>query len=155
MKKILFETIGNILMMSLFSGATIEIFSKNAEYSVNGQLFSPGKVSIAFLIYLILFGLSKWIFSKKNKDYSSKDGEFSAADERERGNSYFAAVVSYKAIITSLMIALITFVFIEITTKPPFYNSFDLFVSGIILFTIVICIGFISYGTAWIYKDTR
>ncbi|UJF16047.1 hypothetical protein LZ578_02590 [Jeotgalibaca sp. MA1X17-3] len=67
MKKILFETIGNILMMSLFSGATIEIFSKNAEYSVNGQLFSPGKVSIAFLIYLILFGLSKWIFSKKIK----------------------------------------------------------------------------------------
>lgn len=63
--------------------------------------------------------------------------------------------ISYKAIITSLMIALIIFVFIEITTKPPFNETFDLFVSGVILFSTVICIGFISYGTAWIFKDTR
>ncbi len=43
----------------------------------------------------------------------------------------------------------------EITTRPPFNETFDLFILGIILFSTVICIGFISYGTAWIFKDTR
>ena len=155
MKNIIFETIGNSIMISLFAAGLIEFFTINARYSDSGLEFMLGKISGAFLIYLVLFGISKWIFSKRDKNYSSKDGEFSAADEREKSNSYFASVISYKAIITSLIIALIIFVFVEITTRPPFNETFDLFILGIILFSTVICIGFISYGTAWIFKDTR
>ena len=155
MKKIIFETIGNILMSILFAAALIETFSINANYTSVGQEFILGKLSISFLIYFVLFGLSRWILSRKSKDYSSKKGEFSTADEREINNSYFASIISYKAIITSLIISLCLFVLIEVMTKPPFNSSFDLFISGIILITIVICIGFISYGIAWIFKDTR
>ena len=99
MKKIIFETIGNSIMISLFAAGLIEFFTINARYSDSGQEFMLGKISGAFLIYLVLFGISKWIFSKRDKNYSSKDGEFSASDEREKNNSYFASVISYKAII--------------------------------------------------------
>ena len=99
MKKIIFETIGNSIMISLFAAGLIEFFTINARYSDSGLEFMLGKISGAFLIYLVLFGISKWIFSKRDKNYSSKDGEFSASDEREKNNSYFASVISYKAII--------------------------------------------------------
>ncbi len=155
MKKIIVETVGNSIMVSLFAASLVEFFSMNAQYTDNGFESTTGNISIVFVVYLVLFGLIRWGISKRNKDYSLKDGEFSASDEREKNNAYFASVVSYKAIITSLIISLFIFVFIEITTNPPFNNTFDLFISGIILFTIVICVGFISYGIAWIFKDTR
>ena len=155
MKKIIFETVGNLILVSLFAAVIIEVFVTNVKYTNDGSQFTTGTISSIFLIYLIVFLISRWVLSKKDKSYSLKQGEFSASDEREKNNAYFASVVSYKAIITSLIISLFIFVFIEITTNPPFNNTFDLFISGIILFTIVICVGFISYGAAWIFKDTR
>lgn len=155
MKKIIFETVGNLILVSLFAAVIIEVFVTNVKYTNDGSQFTTGTISSIFLIYLIVFLISRWVLSKKDKSYSLKQGEFSASDEREKNNAYFASVVSYKAIITSLIISLFIFVFIEITTNSPFNNTFDLFISGIILFTIVICVGFISYGAAWIFKDTR
>lgn len=154
MKKILLEAIGNSIMVALFAATLIEIYSTNAQYVADGSSFTTGIVSIVFLIYSITFSISKWLLSKKDKDYSVKDGEFSAADEREKQNAYFASIVSYKFMITSLLIALIIFVSVHVFSQPPFIYQIDLFVSGIILFTSVICIGFLSYGIAWVFKDT-
>lgn len=155
MKKIILEAIGNSIMVTLFAATLIEIYSTNAQYTADGSSFTTGTVSIVFLVYSIIFSISRWLLSKKDKSYSVKDGEFSAADEREKHNAYFASIVSYKSMITSLLVALVVFVSIHVFSQPPFVNQIDLFTSGIILFALVICIGFLSYGTAWIFKDTR
>ena len=155
MRKILFESIGNIIMVSLFGAVIIEIFSTNAIYSDHGFQFTTGNISMVFFIYLIIFLVSRWALSKKDKSYSLKDGEFSTADEREKSNSYFASMVSYKATIFSLFVALGSFLFINSLLNPPFHAEIDLFTSGIILFALVICIGFLSYAMAWVFKDTR
>lgn len=155
MVKILIETIGNSIMVSLFAASLIEFFSTNAQYGADGFESTTGIVSFIFLIYLILFGLVRWVMSKRNKSYSLAEGEFSAADEREERNASFAATISYKALIISLLLSLAGLVFTEFARKPPFNESFDLFISGVTLITIVICVGFVSYGMAWIYKDTR
>ena len=123
-------------------------------------------ISSIFLIYLIVFLISRWVLSKKDKSYSLKQGEFSAADEREKNNAYFASIVSYKSTIISLFIALGIFVFINKLSiffnksiknllNPPFDIELNLFVSGVVLFTLVICIGFLSYAIAWVFQDTR
>ena len=104
---------------------------------------------------MIVFLISRWVLSKKDKSYSLKQGEFSAADEREKNNAYFASIVSYKSTIISLFIALGIFVFINNLLNPPFDIELNLFVSGVVLFTLVICIGFLSYAIAWVFKDTR
>ncbi len=104
---------------------------------------------------MIVFLISRLVLSKKDKSYSLKQGEFSAADEREKNNAYFASIVSYKSTIISLFIALGIFVFINNLLNPPFDIELNLFVSGVVLFTLVICIGFLSYAIAWVFQDTR
>ena len=98
MKKIIVETVGNSIMVSLFAASLVEFFSMNAQYTDNGFESTTGNISIVFVVYLVLFGLIRWGISKRNKDYSLKDGEFSASDEREKNNAYFASVVSYKGV---------------------------------------------------------
>ena len=77
------------------------------------------------------------------------------ADYGEKNNAYFASIVSYKSTIISLFIALGIFVFINNLLNPPFDIELNLFVSGVVLFTLVICIGFLSYAIAWVFQDTR
>lgn len=148
MKKIIFEAIGNLIFVLLFAAVIIEVFVTNVKYTT-------GTISSIFLIYLIVFLISRLVLSKKDKSYSLKQGEFSAADEREKNNAYFASIVSYKSTIISLFIALGIFVFINNLLNPPFDIELNLFVSGVVLFTLVICIGFLSYAIAWVFQDTR
>lgn len=155
MKKIIVETVGNSIMISLFAASLIEFFSTNAQYTDNGFESTTGIVSVVFVIYMVLFGLVRWGISKRNTDYSLTAGEFSAADEREKSNVSFAAIMSYRAMIFSLLLSLFIFSFADIIANPPFNVQMNLFVAGISLFTFVICIGFISYGVAWVFKDTR
>lgn len=155
MKKIIFEAIGNLILVSLFAAVIIEIFVTNATYTTDGIQFTTGPISSIFLIYLIVFLISRWVLSKKDKSYSLKQGEFSAADEREKNNAYFASIVSYKSTIISLFMALSIFVFINNLLSPPFDIELSLFVSGVVLFTLVICISFLSYAIAWVFQDTR
>ena len=79
MKKIIVETVGNSIMVSLFAASLVEFFSMNAQYTDNGFESTTGNISIVFVVYLVLFGLIRWGISKRNKDYSLKDGEFSAS----------------------------------------------------------------------------
>lgn len=155
MRKIIFEAIGNLILVSLFAAVIIEVFVTNVKYTNDGSQFTTGTISSIFLIYLIFFLISRWVLSKKDKSYSLKQGEFSAADEREKNNAYFASIVSYKSTIISLFIALGIFVFINNLLNPPFDIELNLFVSGVVLFTLVICIGFLSYAIAWVFQDTR
>ena len=155
MRKIIFEAIGNLILVSLFAAVIIEVFVTNVKYTNDGSQFTTGTISSIFLIYLIVFLISRWVLSKKDKSYSLKQGEFSAADEREKNNAYFASIVSYKSTIISLFIALGIFVFIHNLLNPPFDIELNLFVSGVVLFTLVICIGFLSYAIAWVFQDTR
>ncbi|MGX7418128.1 hypothetical protein ACWOFR_04915 [Carnobacterium gallinarum] len=78
-----------------------------------------------------------------------KAGEFSIADERENTTAYFIA--SCTAMITSLSM----FIFINSWMNPPFKTRLDLLTSGIILFALVICTGFISYAIVWCVQNTR
>ncbi|MGY0401771.1 hypothetical protein [Carnobacterium jeotgali] len=155
MKKIIFETMGNLIFISLFAAVIIEVFVTNVKYTNEGVQFTTGTISIIFFIYLIVFLTSRWILSKKDKSYSLKQGEFSASDEREKNNAYFASIISYKSTIISLFIALGIFVFINTLLNPPFNTDLNLFISGVVLFTLVICTSFLSYAIAWIFQDTR
>ena len=49
MKKIIFETIGNSVMVMLFAASIIEFFSINAQYTQNGFQFTAGKISSIFI----------------------------------------------------------------------------------------------------------
>lgn len=67
MKKIVFETIGNLIMASLFAASLIEFFSIKAQYTDTGFESTLGPISIGFVVYMALFGLIRLGFSKKIK----------------------------------------------------------------------------------------
>lgn len=62
---------------------------------------------------------------------------------------------SYKSMIIGLFFALGVFVFINNLLHPPFNTELNLFVSGVVLFALVMCVGFLSYAVGWVFKDTR
>ena len=54
MKKIIVETVGNSIMVSLFAASLVEFFSMNAQYTDNGFESTTGSISIVFVVYLVL-----------------------------------------------------------------------------------------------------
>lgn len=72
MRKIIFEAIGNLILVSLFAAVIIEVFVTNVKYTNDGSQFTTGTISSIFLIYLIVFLISRWVLSKKDKSYSLK-----------------------------------------------------------------------------------
>ena len=63
MKKIIVETVGNSIMVSLFAASLVEFFSMNAQYTDNGFESTTGNISIVFVVYLILNTLTSSYFS--------------------------------------------------------------------------------------------
>ncbi|MTV23728.1 hypothetical protein [Staphylococcus delphini] len=103
MKKVIFEQIGNIITTLLLLAASFEIIHNFKVESYQFQL-SFGVYSFALTIWLLLFGVSRVIYSKFDQHYDMKKGEFSISDEREAVISHKASIGAYKALIFTLIV---------------------------------------------------
>ncbi|WP_311406917.1 hypothetical protein [Liquorilactobacillus uvarum] len=145
MKKIVFEQVGNIGMVFLLAAALIQTVTFSTKSTI---LF--GSCWSLFLIWTVLFGVLKWLYSKfwKNEGYKFSDGEFSSKDEREKVVSSKAVTFAYKSTITILLVECLIFAGLDI-------NSSYLQIVGIFFLSGSIMFGFLAYMLSWIFYDLK
>lgn len=150
MRKIIFEQIGNIITITLIIFAMIQSII-SSPISSNDHSIILGNGWIIFIVWCAIFGVCRYIFSKKIKNYgyNMKKGEFSCEDEREDIISKKASKISYISMIFASQFFFVLF----------FFSSFfilNLTVVKVIAITLLgtsIIIGFIAYLLAWIILD--
>ncbi|KRM96303.1 hypothetical protein FC19_GL000587 [Liquorilactobacillus aquaticus DSM 21051] len=145
MKKIIFEQVGNIGMVFLLAVALAQTVSS----STTGNILF-GSCWFFFLVWTILFGLLKWLYSKfgKKEGYDFMDGEFSSRDEREKVVSNRAVTFAYKATITLLLVECLVFAGLDI-------DSSYLKIIGIFFLSGSIIFGFLAYMLSWIFYNLK
>lgn len=147
MKKILFEQIGNIISVILLTASILEIHT-NFKATQNEVHFSIGIFTISFFIWIIMFSISRYLYSKVNKAYNLKKGEYSVADEREEDISYKASIFAYKFVIFILLILLLINTPLSLIEPMQTINTY---VSITLYLSSSIILGFLSYTVSWIY----
>lgn len=139
MKKIIFEQIGNIILVILLIAALVQtvILSK---IQTNEYLFNIkfGFLWLIFIVAALLFSFVRVFFSKHWKGYDLKKGEFSTDDEREQLISYQATISAYKSVVIALVVSLILFFWFSTVSN----NILLMKITGIILFGSSIIVGF-------------
>lgn len=147
MKKIIFEQLGNIISVILLTTSILEI-NNDLKVSQNEIHFSLGIYTLSFLVWIIIFTVLRYLYSKINKSYNFKKGEYSVADEREESISYKASVCSYKCVIFILLILLLLNIPLSFITP---LNTISTYVFVTLYLSISIILGFLSYTLSWIY----
>lgn len=152
MKKILFEQIGNIIMVLLLVLAMVQsIHSARIETSPLSFSVEIGFYWMLFFIWIIIFGICRLLYSNKNKGYNTRKGELSTEDEREELISQKAITITYKAIIVLLIVLLfLNFGLSLFITEIKTFQVMVIISIGISLLT-----GFITYLSAWVIFDNR
>lgn len=152
MRKIIFEQIGNIITFILIIFAMIQSVI-SSPISSNDHSIILGNGWIIFIVWCAIFGVCRYIFSKKIKNYgyNMKKGEFSCEDEREDIISKKSSKISYISMIFASQVFFVLF----------FFSSFFILnltlikVIAIALLGAIIIIGFISYLLAWVVLDYK
>ncbi|HEC2209885.1 TPA: hypothetical protein R1939_001507, partial [Staphylococcus delphini] len=103
MKKVIFEQTGNIITTLLLLATSFEIINNFKGESYNFQI-SFGVYSFALTIWLLVFTVSRVIYSKFDKQYDIKKGEYSVSDEREEVISQKASIGAYKTVTFTLLV---------------------------------------------------
>jgi len=150
MKKILFEQLGNSITVVILTLAMIQ--------SINNSIIKEDDFSIIFgsvwgifVVWMIIFGIIRYIYSRKDKGYDRKKGELSFQDEREKMIGKKSTKITYGVVIATLLIFLIFFFF---------FSSFILDIKllkvvTISLFGINIIIAYMTYLISWLILDYK
>lgn len=149
MKKVIFEQTGNIITTLLLLAASFEIIHNFKVESYQFQL-SFGVYSFALTIWLLLFGVSRVIYSKFDQHYDMKKGEFSISDEREAVISHKASIGAYKALIFTLIVLFLVTVIIALLTKLLVLNIVHFYAISLLFLGLAIIVGFSAYLLIWI-----
>lgn len=152
MKKILFEQIGNIIMLALLISAMIQSILTST-LTDDGIYLSFGYLWFAFLAYMIVFGLLRFCFSKlkHNGGYDMMKGEFSAEDEREKAIAKKAARRSYESMMILAIINCAVLFALALLCQ-----DFMLFkVVALSLVGSSIILSFLVYTCVWVYHDSK
>ncbi|GAB2559630.1 hypothetical protein [Gracilibacillus alcaliphilus] len=150
MKKIIFEQVGNIILVLLLMVAMVQsVYSAHIEVNSPSISFELGLFWLLFLIWMVIFIMFRFLYGKKNKAYDTKKGEFSAEDEREELISKKATVITYKMMITLLIILL--FLCFGLSLLLADIKLFQTII--IVAIGISLIVGFITYLLAWIRFD--
>ncbi|WP_194746629.1 hypothetical protein [Staphylococcus chromogenes] len=149
MRKVIFEQTGNIISIILLIASSLEIISNFKKQDYNFQI-SFGIFTFTLIIWLLLFIFARVIYSKFDKQYNIKKGEYSTADEREEIISYKASVGAYKVIVFSLLIFFIWTVLTALFPNVLLFKNINAYVMSILFFGFSIIIGFLTYLFVWI-----
>ncbi|MBE6180830.1 hypothetical protein [Staphylococcus xylosus] len=149
MRKVIFEQTGNIISVILLIASSLEIISNFKKQDYNFQI-SFGIFTFTLIIWLLLFIFARIIYSKFDKQYNIKKGEYSISDEREEIISYKASVAAYKAIVFSLLIFFIWTVLTALFSNVLLINNINAYAMSLLLLGSSIIIGFFTYLFVWI-----
>lgn len=149
MRKVIFEQTGNIISVILLIASSLEIISNLKKQNYNFQI-SFGIFTFTLIVWLLLFIFSRIIYSKFDKQYNIKKGEYSISDEREEIISYKASVAAYKAIVFSLLIFFIWTVLTALFSNVLPINNINAYAMCLLLLGFSIIIGFFTYLFVWI-----
>lgn len=149
MRKVIFEQTGNIISVILLIASSLEIISNFKKQDYNFQI-SFGIFTFTLIIWLLLFVFARIIYSKFDKQYNIKKGEYSISDEREDFISYKASVAAYKAIVFSLLIFFIWTVLTALFSNVLLINNINAYAMSLLLLGSSIIIGFFTYLFVWI-----
>ncbi len=150
MKKILLEQLGNSITVVILTLAMIQ--------SINNSIIKEDDFSIVFgsiwavfVVWMIIFGVIRYIYSRKDKGYNRKRGELSFQDEREKMIGKKSTKITYIVIITILLMFLIFFFF---------FSSFILDIKllkivTISLLGISVVIAYMTYLISWLILDYK
>ncbi|HEC2145122.1 TPA: hypothetical protein R1902_000514 [Staphylococcus delphini] len=149
MKKVIFEQTGNIITTLLLLATSFEIINNFKGESYNFQI-SFGVYSFALTIWLLVFTVSRVIYSKFDKQYDIKKGEYSVSDEREEVISQKASIGAYKTVTFTLLVFFLITVVMALLTKLLVFNIVNFYVISLLFLGISIITGFLAYLLIWI-----
>ena len=151
MKKILIEQVGNTVMILLFTATTIDMINRS-HFGPNGMQLEFGWINYVFLVWLLGFNIIRHLLARRDRSFNPDAGEFSAADEREERIADRSVRMSYRFLVTGVLLGLVIISGLGITSGIStrlLAKLSVLFLGGLI------SIGFVVYTISWAYFDRR
>ena len=150
MKKVIFEQTGNIISVLLLIASSIEFISTFKVDNYNFEIYF-GIFTFALIAWIPCFIIARLIYSKFDKNYNIKKGEYSETDEREVIIYYKSSLGAYKAIVFSLLIFFVAITLLAAFSNSMSFNNIHLGIISMLFFGFSIIVGLLTYLLIWIF----
>jgi hypothetical protein len=149
LKKVIFECTGNIILIILVGLAFINPGS-TIQNNENGLEFTSSIYVAILFVYIIVFGIVRYVVLKKSKKGFFKYSETTYNDEREKIIVSNATKLSYLVTIGFLITSMAILAFMKaISNTSIFQVDINIYTLSISLLTIAISLAFITFCIKW------